>query len=129
MSAPERRWRVRPRLLVGFVTAAALLAAVVLHFALALHRDPRPLGTLEDVLALHQRSDLNVLFVLVDTLRADHLHVYGYERETSPNLDALAATGVRFARQVSQSSWTKCSMASLWTGLYPSRTRVLRAYD
>jgi arylsulfatase A-like enzyme len=66
---------------------------------------------------------------LVDTLRADRLGVYGYERDTSPNLDALAATGIRFAEQVSQSSWTKCSMASLWTGLYPVRTRVLRAYD
>jgi choline-sulfatase len=92
-------------------------------------RDPRPRGTIEDVLALRERGDLNVLFVLVDTLRADHLGVYGYERDTSPNLDRLAATGMRFAQQVSQSSWTKCSMASLWTGLYPVRTRVLRAYD
>ncbi|MBW2691993.1 MAG: sulfatase [Deltaproteobacteria bacterium] len=92
-------------------------------------RDPRPPGSLEDLLALRERSDLNVLFVLVDTLRADRLGVYGYERDTSPNLDALAATGIRFAQQVSQSSWTKCSMASLWTGLYPVRTRVLRAYD
>jgi arylsulfatase A-like enzyme len=58
------------------------------------------------------------LFVLVDTLRADRLGSYGYERETSPNLDALAATGVRFAQQISQSSRTKCSMASLWNGLY-----------
>lgn len=91
--------------------------------------EPRPRGTLEDVLALRNRSDLNVLFVLVDTLRADRLGTYGYQRDTSPNLDALASTGVRFAQQVSQSSWTKCSMASLWTSLYPVRTRVLRAYD
>jgi arylsulfatase A-like enzyme len=92
-------------------------------------RDSRPTGTIEDVLALRDRSDLNVLFVLVDTLRADRLGSYGYERDTSPNLDALAASGIRFAQQVSQSSWTKCSMSSLWTGLYPARTRSLRAYD
>jgi arylsulfatase A-like enzyme len=91
--------------------------------------EPRRRGTLEDVLALPGRDDLNVLFILVDTLRADRLGVYGYERDTSPNLDALAATGIRFAQHVSQSSWTKCSMASLWTGLYPVRNRVLRAYD
>jgi arylsulfatase A-like enzyme len=91
--------------------------------------DPRPRGTLEDVLALRDRSDVNVLFVLVDTLRADRLGTYGYARDTSPNLDALAATGIRFAQQVSQSSWTKCSMASLWTSLYPVRSRVLRAQD
>jgi arylsulfatase A-like enzyme len=110
---------------------ALALAAGLLAGGLYLVRgdDPRPRGTLEDVLALRNRSDLNVLFVLVDTLRSGRLGSYGYERDTSPNLDALAATGVRFAQQVAQSSWTKCSMASLWTGLYPVRTRVLRAYD
>ena len=91
--------------------------------------DPRPVGGPEDLVSLRDRDDLNVLFILVDTLRADRLGCYGYERDTSPNLDRLAETGIRFARQVSQSSWTKCSMASLWTGLYPARTRVLRAYD
>ena len=88
--------------------------------------DPRPRGGLEDVLALHERDDVNVLFVLVDTLRADHLHAYGYSRKTSPNLDELAATGIRFADHIAQSSWTKCSMASLWTGLHPNRTGMLR---
>jgi len=122
----SRRRRVLGGL--GVALATALLAAGV-HRLAAVGGDPRPRGTLEDLLALRSRSDLNVIFILVDTLRADRLGAYGYERDTSPNLDALAATGVRFARQVSQSSWTKCSMASLWTGLYPVRTRVLRAYD
>ena len=135
MSEPERRTAPRRRLLAAL--AAAGVAAIALLAVGLLPRwlgggpppDPRPAGTLQDVLALRERTDLNVLFVLVDTLRADHLHAYGYERQTSPNLDALAASGLRFARHVSQSSWTKCSMASLWTGLYPARTRVLRAYD
>ncbi|HEY5657734.1 MAG TPA: sulfatase [Myxococcota bacterium] len=112
------------------VTSVALLAVGLCTYGIACgNRDPRPRGTLEDVLALRERSDLNVLFILVDTLRADRLGAYGYARDTSPNLDALAASGIRFARQVSQSSWTKCSMASLWTGLYPARTRVLRSHD
>ena len=89
--------------------------------------DPRPLGTIDDVLALKDREDLNVLFILVDTLRADHLTPYGYERETSPVIGELASTGLRFANHVSQSSWTKCSMASLWSGLYPARSGVTRA--
>ena len=92
-----------------------------------IRRDPRPPGDAADIAALHQRSDLNVLFVLIDTLRSDRLGAYGYELDTSPNIDALAADGVRFARHLSQSSWTKCSMASLWTGLYPSRTGVTRS--
>ena len=91
--------------------------------------DPRPVGTHEDVLALKDRDDVNVLFILVDTLRADHLSAYGYERETDPVIAGLADTGIRFAQHISQSSWTKCSMASLWTGTYPARSGVVRAPD
>ena len=132
MSEPElqEKPRRRPFAVLAAVAALALITAGLVRLVIgASDRDPRPRGTLDDVLALRERDELNVLFVLVDTLRADRLGVYGYERDTSPNLDALAATGIRFAQQVSQSSWTKCSMASLWTGLYPVRTRVLRAYD
>jgi len=132
MSEPERRVKPRRRTfaVVGAIVGVALLAVGLYRYLIdRVDADPRPRGTLEDVLALRERSDLNVLFILVDTLRADRLGAYGYERDTSPNLDALAARGIRFAQQVSQSSWTKCSMASLWTGLYPARTRVLRSYD
>jgi len=133
MSEPEHRVKPRRRVfeVALAIAAVALIAAGMRHFFSTEReqRDSRLSGTIEDVLALRNRSDLNVLFVLVDTLRADRLGSYGYERDTSPNLDALAATGIRFAQQVSQSSWTKCSMSSLWTGLYPARTRSLRAYD
>jgi arylsulfatase A-like enzyme len=90
--------------------------------------DRRPRGSAEDIARLRDRDDLNVLFILIDTLRAERLGSYGYERDTSPTLDALAHSGVRFERQLAQSSWTKSSMASLWTGLYPTRTGVTR-YD
>ena len=70
-----------------------------------------------------------MLFILIDTLRADRLSSYGYERATSPALDLWAASGVRFDRHLSQSSWTKCSMASMWTGMYPLRTGVTRFDD
>jgi arylsulfatase A-like enzyme len=89
-------------------------------------RDDRATGGVADIESLRSRDDVNVLFILIDTLRADHLGAWGYERDTSPALDALAASGIRFAHHVSQSSWTKCSMASLWTGLYPARTGVTR---
>ena len=61
----------------------------------------------------------NVVLIVIDTLRADHLGVYGYERPTSPQLDAFAATGVRFARAYAPSSWTGASVASILTGRYP----------
>jgi len=88
--------------------------------------DSRPIGSAEDIERLDTRGDLNVLFILIDTLRAERLGSYGYERDTSPTLDGLAASGVRFARHLAQSSWTKPSMASLWTGLLPQRTGVTR---
>jgi len=88
--------------------------------------NPRPLGSLDDIERLSGRKDLKVLFILIDTLRADRLGAWGYSRNTSPTIDSLASGGVRFARQLSQSSWTKCSMASLWTALYPQRDGVLR---
>jgi arylsulfatase A-like enzyme len=133
MSEPKHRVkkRRRPLEVVATIAAVALLVAGMRSFfgGEGESRNSRPSGTIDDVLALRERSDLNVLFILVDTLRADRLGSYGYQRDTSPNIDALAATGIRFARQASQSSWTKCSMSSLWTGLYPARTRSLRAYD
>jgi arylsulfatase A-like enzyme len=59
----------------------------------------------------------NVLFISVDTLRADHLGVYGYERATSPNLDTLAREGVYFERAYAPSQWCLPSHASMMTGL------------
>ena len=110
-----------------------MLVLASLYFAIEARRgsqgDPRAPGSAEDIVGLAARADLNVLFVLVDTLRASRLGSYGYERDTSPEIDRLASTGVRFAHHLAQSSWTKCSMASLWTSLYPSRTGVTRFDD
>jgi arylsulfatase A-like enzyme len=89
--------------------------------------DLRPEGQLEDIAELAKRDDVNVLFVLIDTLRRANLGTYGHPRDTSPQIDYLARTGVLFNRQLSQSSWTKCSMASMWMSLYPVRTGVLKS--
>jgi arylsulfatase A-like enzyme len=60
----------------------------------------------------------NVLVIVVDTLRADHLSSYGYARPTSPNIDRLASEGVLFENAVSSSSWSLPSHVSLLTGEY-----------
>ncbi len=62
----------------------------------------------------------NVLIYLIDALRQDHLHCYGYPRDTSPNMDAVAQEGIRFTNLMPQSSWTKPSVASLLTSTYPN---------
>jgi hypothetical protein len=120
----EQRW---PWLVVAAAIILAFLSTVI-DVDLSRDRDRRPLGTADDITRLRERTDLNVLFILIDTLRADRLGSYGYERETSPEIDRHVSTGVRFARHLAQSSWTKCSMASLWTGLYPMRSGITR-YD
>ncbi len=61
----------------------------------------------------------NVLVYVVDTLRRDHLGVYGYRRPVSPELDRFAADATVFDNAVGQSSWTRASMASVFTGLWP----------
>jgi len=61
----------------------------------------------------------SILLFTVDTLRADHLGCYGYFRETSPRIDALAAAGVRFERAIATSGTTLPSHLSIMTGLYP----------
>ena len=62
----------------------------------------------------------NVVLYVIDTLRADHLGAYGYPRPTSPRIDELARSGVRFTRAVAQSSWTLPSIASILTGRTPA---------
>ncbi|HIG01863.1 MAG TPA: hypothetical protein EYQ66_11255 [Myxococcales bacterium] len=111
---------------------AVALVLMLLAFALSQVRigtNPRPLASPDAIDQLPATEDLNIVFILIDTLRADRLSAYGYERETSPTLDALAADGLRFAQNMSQSSWTKCSMASMWTAHYPARTGVTRSED
>ena len=60
----------------------------------------------------------NVLVIVIDTLRADHVSAYGYSRPTTPNLDRLAKEGVLFENAISPSSWSLPSHVSLVTGRY-----------
>ncbi len=66
----------------------------------------------------------NVVLISLDTLRADVLGCYGYERDTSPYIDALARSGALFENAIAPSPWTLPSHASLLTGLYPRRHGV-----
>ena len=61
----------------------------------------------------------HVILISIDTVRADHLGCYGYARDTSPNIDALAREGVTFSRAFAQASWTLPSHMSVMTSLYP----------
>ncbi|RLB56018.1 MAG: hypothetical protein DRJ42_04540 [Deltaproteobacteria bacterium] len=71
----------------------------------------------------------NVLFIVVDTLRADHLPGYGYEGIETPNLDALADDAIRFDQAFANASWTRPSFASMLTGRFPSNHGVMAKSD
>ncbi|MDB4433278.1 sulfatase [bacterium] len=67
----------------------------------------------------------NVILLSIDTLRADALGSYGYQRNTTPGLDRRAGDGVVFVRAHSQSPWTVPAHFSILTGLYPSNHGVI----
>lgn len=67
----------------------------------------------------------NVVIIIIDTLRADHLGLYGYGRETSAGLNAFAEDAIVVESSLSNAPWTKPSMASMFTSLYPSQHGVV----
>lgn len=70
----------------------------------------------------HPSGPDRVVIVVIDTLRADHLPLYGYARNTAPFLSRLGAEGAVFEHAVSTSSYTAESISSLFSGYYPSAT-------
>lgn len=71
----------------------------------------------------------NILLYVIDTLRADHLGVYGYKRPTSPRIDTFAGEATVFTQVTAQSSWTRPSVGSIMTGLNPYKHGALRLSD
>lgn len=67
----------------------------------------------------------NILFIVVDTLRSDHVGCYGYKRATTPAMDRLATEGIRFECAIAASSWTLPSVMSMFTSLSPSAHNVV----
>ncbi|MFW2387726.1 MAG: sulfatase-like hydrolase/transferase, partial [Polyangiales bacterium] len=122
----------RPRFerVVQAPTAVALLAffAIALAGNLALGGSSSDASTGGDSAALKDQKG-NVLFIVVDTLRADHLPMYGYERGSTPNLERLADDAIRFDQAFANSSWTRPSFASILTGRLPSSHGVMSKSD
>ena len=129
-----------PRNLLYLAACAALVGVLAILARRALRRASRPAGLwmvaalapwlgLELGLALWSqgggaKSRPDVMVLLVDALRADHVGAYGYARATTPAIDRLAADAVVFEQAVAQSTFTKTSIASLFTGLNPYRHGV-----
>lgn len=72
-------------------------------------------------------STPDIIFIVLDTHRADRLGLYGYDRPISPNLDRFAAQGVVFEQAIAPAQWTVPSHASMFTGLYPTAHGVVQS--
>ncbi len=94
------------------LSGLAALALLLLVPACGGQRPERPLPT-----GNGERPDL--ILLSIDTLRADHLGCYGYERDTSPFLDSLAGRGTWFTQAWAPTPWTLPSHATLLSGLLP----------
>ncbi len=81
-------------------------------------------GCAKPVQLLKPANGYNVVVVVVDALRADHLGAYGYARKTSPFLDSLAGQGLVFEHASSHSTFTRESVSSILSGVPPSENPV-----
>ena len=107
-----------------FLVAAASLVVLSLIGYLAyqhyLQDSPaRHARKFQSLIAPRQPSDLNILLIIVDTLRADHLGCYGYQEVKTPNIDHLSDEGILFTNATCQVPLTLPSHCSILTGTYP----------
>ncbi len=112
-----RRDAVPATLSHGRVTArartACLLLSGVLVTAAACGRPPALPPS------IHHPQRENVVLIVMDTTRADHVHCYGYGRETTPFIDAFARHATRYSRALADAPWTLPAHASMFTGKAP----------
>jgi arylsulfatase len=121
LAGKREGWRNIAFLGVGWGLFAGLVAWGV-QLAAPLPRAPARVAT-----AGTQRP--NVVLFVIDTLRADALGPYGAPPGQTPNIDALAREAVVFRNAYAQSSWTRPSIATILTGLYPSEHGAVRKLD
>jgi arylsulfatase A-like enzyme/uncharacterized membrane protein YbhN (UPF0104 family) len=127
-------WKLSKRPGFGRVVHASTAIGLLVVFGVALAGnlalgDRMSQAGRSDDLAAAKDATGNVLFIVVDTLRADHLPMYGYETGSTPNLDRLAEDAIRFDQAFTNSSWTRPSFASILSGRLPSSHGVMSKSD
>lgn len=105
--------RLRRQAVVVGTAALLLMSGVVLARRPSTEHGNQETGSAQTVRP-------NVIFITMDTVRADHLSIYGYERETTPHLRDFARQATLYSRAIATSDQTLTTHASMFTGLYPS---------
>lgn len=88
-----------------------------------------PIWSVPILIAPSLQTPPNVILISLDTVRADRLGCYGYDKPTSPNLDAFARSAVQFEEAIATSSWTLPSHASIFTGVGPRVHGAIHQYE
>jgi arylsulfatase A-like enzyme len=101
---------------LGRATGPVLIAGLLLLLGGAL--------VMWKVRSIPPRDRPNVLLIIVDTLRADYLHCYGFPEATSPNIDTLAARSVLFERAVAAAGYTGPAHVAIMTSTYPRQSSM-----
>ncbi|MBL8900066.1 MAG: sulfatase [Planctomycetes bacterium] len=99
--------------------AATPAGAAAYPFAIVKRPDPRK----------SLKRPKAILFIIIDTLRADHLGCYGSTLGLTPNLDSIAKYSIVFENAMATSSWTRASVASMYTSRYPTSNGCLTRED
>ncbi len=117
------------RLAIALVLAVAAVALVVMLRRGDADVPEPPLALADPVTPPAWPAPRLVLFLVIDTLRADHVGAYGAAPDVTPALDRLAARSYVFDQATATSSWTRSSIASMLTSRYPGSIGVLGRND
>lgn len=121
----KRKKHTSPRLIIWQGVLFSLLGILLLLSFISKQFISRPTLNLSSPQAQNSTSpSLNVLIVLWDAVRFDHVGCYGYSRNTTPNLDSVAEKGILFENAIAHSSHTKESVPSFFTSLLPTSHNV-----
>ena len=104
------------------------IAAAVFLITLCLAYKSLPASGANETALPKGKEGLNVILIIIDDLRPDHLGCYGYPKQISPAIDAIAKDSWVFENAFSQASYTLASTMSIFTSLYPSSHGVLFVY-
>jgi len=113
----KRKW-----ILVGSFLVLASLLIYLLFFKSRLDNktsDDKILRSISSTLSPLKLEEMNIILITIDTLRADHLECYGYDKVKTPEINRLANEGILFEHNIVQAPLTLPSHASILTGTYP----------
>ncbi|HEU0107960.1 MAG TPA: sulfatase-like hydrolase/transferase, partial [Vicinamibacteria bacterium] len=103
------------------VSVSVPVSVCLALLALSCRGDSRPPSPRPSLSSPRSGNGLSVLLITIDTLRADHLGLYGYRRATSPHIDALGQRGTTFDRAYTFWPKTRGSFVMMMTGRRPSQ--------